>query len=280
MNLERRDFLKTTLAASAVAALASSSTEAVAAAPANTAKREYYELRAYKLKSPAWLAEFDAYCAKALLPALARRGIERVGVFTEIEVDKAAGTAKPKADTPVWMLIPYTSLEAYAEVSADINTDPAVLQAGGKYLHTPKADMAFDRFDSWLYRAFKTMPVMELPDFAKNRVPTRVYEMRDYESHSELAALNKIAMFDEGEMDIMRTLGMSPTWFGQGISGPNLPHLRYFTGAATLAQHLDNWKKFGPDPRWQKMKVDPKWTDNTTRTAPARFLVPTAASKI
>lgn len=278
MNLERRDFLKTTLAASAAAALASS-TEAVAAAPAN-AKRELYELRAYKMKSQQWVSAFDAFCAKALLPALARRGIENVGVFTEIEIDKATATSKPKADTPVWMLIPYPTMEKYVEVTSDLNNDRDFQASAGPYLHAKKADMAFDRIDSWLYRAFKTMPVMELPDFAKNRVPTRVYEMRDYESHSELAALNKIAMFDEGEMDIMRTLGMSPTWFGQGLSGPNLPHLRYFTGAATLAQHLDNWKKFGPDPRWQKMKVDPKWTDNTTRTAPSRFLVPTAASKI
>ncbi|MES2693692.1 MAG: NIPSNAP family protein [Verrucomicrobiota bacterium] len=279
MNIERRDFLKTTLAASATAALASHA-EAAAPSTSATGKREYYELRAYKLKSPDWRPALEIYFEKAMLPALARRGIERVGVFTEIAVDKATATSKPIPEAPVWVLIPYSSLETFAEINASLNTDPDVLKAGGDYLHAKKASMAFDRIDSWLLRAFKTMPAMEVPAFAKNKVPTRVYEMRDYESHSELAALNKMAMFDEGEMEVMRTLGMSPVWFGQALTGPNLPHLRYFTGAPDLATHLANWKKFGPDPRWQKMKDDPKWADNTTRTAPARFLVPTACSQI
>ena len=49
---------------------------------------------------------------------------------------------------------------------------------------------------------------MTLPSFSKKRVPTRVFEMRDYESHSELKALSKMAMFDEGETEIMKDLGM------------------------------------------------------------------------
>ncbi len=275
MKFQRRDFLKTTLTVSAAAALA---TRPAAAAPAAGA-REYYELRAYKLKPGSARAGLDTYLAQGVLPALGQRGVGQVGVFTEIEVNKSAGTSAPKADSPVWMLIPYSSLETFVQVSAELNTDAAVLKAGGDYLQAKKPSPAFDRIDSWVLRAFRSMPKMEVPAFSKNKTATRVFEMRDYQSHSELAALNKMAMFDEGETDIMRSLGMSPLFFGQALSGPDLPHLRYITPGPDLATHLANWKKFGPDPRWVKMKDDPKWANNTSKNT-ARFLVPTSYSQL
>ena len=277
MKFPRREFLKTSLAASATAALASR----VQAAPAGSslAGREYYDLRAYRLKSPAQRAPLDAYLEKGLLPALDKRGIKNVGVFTELEVNKNAGTSSPKADAPVWVLIPYTSLDAFVGVSADINNDAAVQKAGGDYLQAKKATPAFDRIDSWLLLAFKSMPKLSLPSFSKNKAANRVFEMRDYESHSELKALSKMAMFDEGETELMKDLGMNPVFFGQALSGPNLPHLRYITSGPDLATHLASWKKFGPDPRWVKMKDLPKYADNTSKNT-ARFLAPTAYSQI
>lgn len=275
MKLQRRDFLKTSLTVSAAAALAA---RADAATPA-AGTREFYELRAYKLKPGPWRAGLDTYLSQAVLPALGKRGIANVGVFTEIEVNKSAGTSAPKAESPVWMLIPYASLETFVQVSAELNADAAVLKAGGDYLQAKKPNPAFDRIDSWLLRAFKSMPKMEIPAFSQNKTATRVFEMRDYQSHSELAALNKMAMFDEGETDIMRSLGMSPLFFGQALTGPDLPHLRYITSGSDLTTHLANWKKFGPDPRWVKMKDDPKWANNTSKNT-ARFLVPTSYSQL
>ena len=277
MKIQRRDFLKTAAAASATAALATRAEAASAASPG--AGRELYELRAYRLKAGPWRAGLDSYLEKAVLPALDKRGVKNVGVFTEIDVNKSAATFTPKADTPVWMLIPHASMESFVSVSAELNQDAAVQKAGGDYLHTKKPNPAFDRIDSWLLLAFKSMPKMEQPAFSRNRTATRVFEMRDYESHSELAALNKMAMFDEGETQIMRDLGMSPMFFGQALAGPNLPHLRYITAGPDLATHLANWKKFGPDPRWQKMKDDPKWANNTSKNT-ARFLVPTSYSQL
>ncbi len=276
MKLPRRDFLKSSLAASA--ALAAAGRVSAASAPAGAA-REYYELRAYRLKSGASTAPIEGYLEKALLPALAKRGVKNTGVFTELEVDKRAGTSKPKADTPLWVLIPHASLESFASVSADLNTDAAVQAAGAAYLGVPKSTPAYERVDTWLYRAFASMPRIELPAFSAKRAAGRVFEMRDYESHSERAALIKMAMFDEGETQLMRDLGMSPVFFGQGIAGPNLPHLRYFTSGADLAAHLAGWAKFGPDPRWVKMKDNPKYKDSTSKNT-ARFLVPTAYSQI
>lgn len=277
MKFQRREFLKTSLAASATATLATRLQAAPAAS--STAGREFYDLRAYRLKSGAQRAPLDGYLEKALLPALDKRGIKNVGVFTELDVVKNAGTSSPKADSPVWVLIPYTSLDSFVSVSAEINNDAALQKAGGEYLQARKASPAFDRIDSWLLLAFKSMPKMVLPSFSKNKTPTRVFEMRDYESHSELKALAKMKMFDEGETEIMKTLGMNPVFFGQALSGPNLPHLRYITSGPDLATHLANWKKFGPDPRWMKMKDLPQYADATSKNT-ARFLTPTSYSGI
>jgi hypothetical protein len=154
-----------------------------------------------------------------------------------------------------------------------------VQAAGRDYLLTPKANPAFTRVDTWLLRAFAGMPKMVVPGFSKTKVATRIFEMRDYESHSEERALSKMAMFDDGEIEVMRDLGMSPMFFGQALAGPNLPHLRYITCASDLTTQLANWKKFGPDPRWVKMKDEPRYKDNTSKNT-ARFLVPTSYSQL
>jgi hypothetical protein len=274
MRTSRRRFVASTFAASAAAAASTADLRAQKAAA-----REYYELRAYRLQSGSSATSLDAYFEKALLPALERRGITAAGVFTELEVNKQAQTSTAKPHTPTWVLIPHATLDSFVSVSADLNADPAVLKAGADYLQAPKATPAFDRIDTWLYVAFKGYPAMTVPDFSKKRVPTRVFEMRDYESHSEVKALAKIAMFDAGEIEIMRTLGMSPVFFGQGLAGPNLPHLRYITSGPDLASHLEAWKKFGPDPRWMKMKDLPQYADSTSKNT-ARFLAPKPYSAI
>jgi hypothetical protein len=277
MKPTRRDFLKTTLTASAAATLAA---PAAKAATVPSANRDYYELRAYKVKAGGSFDLIEKYLEHAFLPALAGRGIKNVGVFSELAVDpktKVSSGAKP--DTPLWVLIPHPSFDSFVGIAADINADPKVLEAGADYLSVPKATPAFDRIDTWLYLAFKEARHLTLPEFSKNRVPTRFFEMRDYQSHSEKAALSKVAMFNAGEIPLMRDLGMSPVFFGQGIAGPDLPHLRYITSGSDIKAHFAAWSKFGPDPRWNKMKDEPQYKDNTSKNT-SRYLVPKAYSGI
>lgn len=277
MPITRRSFLNASLVTSAATVLARTQ---LGAAEEGTAAREFYELRSYRLKPGASPTLLHGYLEKALLPALERGGVKPVGVFTEIEIDRKAATATPKPNSPVWVLMPHASLDSFVKASTQINTDPAVRKAGADYLEVPKASPAFERIDSWLYLAFSGMPRLALPAFSASRVATRVFEMRDYESHSELKALNKIAMFNAGEIDLMKELGMSPVFYGQGLAGPNLPHLRYLTSAPDLATHLANWQRFGPHPAWTKLKNDPQYADNTSKTGPSVFLAPTAYSAI
>jgi hypothetical protein len=284
MKSTRRNFLKSSLAASATAAIATGISARAAQTSPSAAARDYYELRAYRLKPDTSSAVLENYLEKALIPALNARGLANVGVFTEVEVDKKAVTAKPKIGTPtapvaIWMLITHPSLESFTQISAELNTDATVQAAAPEFFRTPKSNPAYDRVDTWLLRAFAGMPKLAVPAFSKNKTPSRIFELRDYESHSEERAINKMAMFNDGEISLMQDLGMSPVFFGQALAGPNLPHLRYITCGPDLATHLGNWKKFGPDPRWVKMKDQPTYKDNTSKNT-ARFIVPTAYSQI
>jgi NIPSNAP len=275
MQLPRRQFMKAALAATAASAVD------LRAAPAATGEsaREIYELRAYRLKPGAPPDLLDAYLEKAFLPALDRRGVKNVGAFSEVDVDKKAATMKPKENAPVWVLIAHPTFDSFVSGSSDLNADPSVQAAGAAYLDVPKASPVFDRIDVWLYRAFKGMPQMELPEFSKARTPSRFFEMRDYQSHGEKAALNKMAMFDNGEIPLMKDLGMSPVFFGQGIAGPDLPHLRYITSGADIGAHFAAWAKFGPAPVWKAMSADPQYKDNTSKNT-SRFLIPRPYSAI
>ena len=277
MTVSRRFFLNASLATSAAAALSASRAPGAAD---ESAGREFYELRSYRLPAGGTSALLDGYLEKALLPALRKRGIPDVGAFTEVEIDRKAATTTPKAGSPVWVLIPHPNLDSFVSIATTLNTDPEVAKAGADYLGTPKAKPGFERIDTWLYVSFTAMPKLEVPSFSAGKVPTRIFEMRDYESHSERKALNKIAMFNNGEIALMKELGMSPVFYGQSLAGPNLPHLRYVTCAPDLAAHLANWGKFGPHPKWNELKNDPQYADNTTKTGPSIFLVPTAYSAI
>jgi hypothetical protein len=268
-NLNRRDFLKTSLAATAATAAAAMPALARGAdAPASGGL--YIELRAYRLRAGAGHALLDAYLEKAFIPALNARGIEAVGAFTEPDAKDGAA---------VWVLIPHPSLESVGSIDAAINTDSAVVAAGAGYLESPtKEAPAFDRIDSWLYLPFSGQPRLAVPALAKEGKP-RIFEMRTYESFSELKALKKVAMFNAGEIGVMQELNLSPVFYGQGLLGRDLPHLTYMLCSPDMETHKKNWHSFGVHPIWVGLKNDPQYAD-TVQKITSRFLVPASYSQI
>jgi hypothetical protein len=267
-NLDRRDFLKTSLAASAAAALAAlPETARASVAPASG---EYYELRAYRLRPGASHALLDSYLEKAFIPAANARGVAAVGAFTEPEA---------KDGPAVWVLIPHPSLEVMASITSSINADPAVQAAGIEYLSTPTKDQpAFDRIDSWLLLPFAGLPRLVVPALAREGKP-RVFELRTYESFSELKALKKVAMFNAGEIGVMQEVNLSPVFYGQALVGRDLPHLTYMLCSPDLEAHKKSWDAFLAHPVWIRLKNDPQYAD-TVQKITSRFLVPAAYSQI
>jgi hypothetical protein len=268
-DMKRREFLKASVAASTVAGLGPASLSLSAAEPRRGGQQEYYELRAYRLKSGASHELLHAFLEKAGIPALNRLGVKPVGVFTEID---------PKDGPAVYVLRPYPSLDVFAAVNARENADGDFLIAGTQYLTAPKSTPAFERIDSWLMLAFRGMPKLELPAYCRDMKP-RMFEIRTYESHSELKALKKVEMFNAGEIDVMREVGLAPIFYGQALIGSGLPHLTYMLSAENKEAHTKHWDAFKAHPTWVKMKNDPQYADTVSRIV-NRFLVPTPYSQI
>lgn len=235
----------------------------------NAAPREYYEWRVYRLAAEADHSLLHGFLEKALVPALNRLGSQPIGVFTEIQ---------PKDGPAVFALIPHPSINAFVTTPAKISADAEYLKAGAEYLQVAKKNPAFVRIDSWLLHAFAGMPKLELPAYSKERKP-RIFEARTYESHSEAKALKKVDMFNDGEIEVMRDVGLGPIFFGQALIGSNLPHLTYMLSAENRDLHKQHFGAFGKDPRWKKLAADSQYADTVSKIT-SRFLEPTAYSQI
>jgi hypothetical protein len=268
-KMKRREFLKTSLTATALGGTLSTSLPSALGAESGAAGREYYEWRVYRLKSGSSHELLDSYLQKAAIPALNRLGIKSVGVFTEKE---------PKDGPAVNVLIPYPSLSAFGEVTARLSSDSEYQTAGAEYLGLPKTNPAFERIDNWFLLAFAGLPKMELPAYCREKKP-RLFEVRTYESYSEAKALKKVEMFNAGEIDTMREVGLGPIFFGQALVGKDLPHLTYMLSAEDEDAHKTHWGGFGKHPVWQKLQKDPQYADTVSKIV-NRFLTPTVYSQI
>ena len=207
-------------------------------------KREFYELRMYKLANASQEMIVDEYLQKAAIPALNRLGSRHVGVFKEM---------KPAGQTKIYVLIPFQSLEAFIESNDKLLKDAAYQTAGSAYINAPAAAPAYDRIETSLLYAFSKMPEMAVPE---NK--PRIFELRRYESASERAGQTKIKVFnDEGEIAIFKSVGLTPVFFGETLVGGLKPNLTYMLTYDDMAAHDRNWKKFGSDPNWQKIKAVP-----------------------
>ncbi|MFC5408245.1 NIPSNAP family protein [Larkinella bovis] len=229
---------------------------------------EFYELRIYTLKNGRQQKVVENYFQQAAIPALNRLGSKTIGVFTEY---------LPQATTKLVVVIPFTSLEDYLNAPGKLANDAAYQQAGADYLNAPATEPAYERIENSLLKAFAYMPKLEAP--AKK---PRLFELRRYESHSEVAGKKKIEMFNEGgEIAIFKRVGLTPVFFGETLIGAQRPNLTYMLTFDDMAEHDQNWKVFGSDPEWKKISAIPDYANarivsNITRT----FLIPTAFSQI
>jgi hypothetical protein len=278
--MKRREFLTSTLAASTLAGLGTGSLTARAASPerAGASNREYYELRIYRLKDPANRPLLEGYIEKAAIPALNRLGVKPVGVFVQQGRTEAPGSTEVRDPNSVFVLRTFPSLQVFATAAARLSADPEYQKAGADYLNVPKTSPVFDRIDSWLMLAFAGLPKIELPTYCKEK-KTRMFELRTYESHSELKAIKKVEMFNAGEIDLMREVGLGPIFYGQALIGSNLPHLTYMVSGESQEEHKKHWGAFVAHPTWTRLKNDPQYADTVSKIY-NRFLVPTSYSQI
>lgn len=229
-------------------------------------KRDFYELRIYHIENANQESQIDAYLEKALLPALHRNGIPKVGVFKPIASQADAGKK-------VYLFIPYPSMKAYAEMETKLAKDQIYQMAGAAYINSPFENPPYKRIETSFLQAFTGHP-----RFTESKVTgpkkDRVYELRSYESPTEKLYKQKVKMFNEGEMDIFTKLGFNPVFYGEVIAGANMPNLMYMTTFSNIESRDAHWKAFSSDPDWDRMKVMPEY-QNIMNKNDQRLLYPT-----
>ena len=99
-----------------------------AALKAEQPAQEFYELRIYKIFDYDKQQLANRYLKDALLPALNRMGIDRVGVFTNKDDEN---------DHSLFVLIPYPTIEKFTGLSAALAEDTEYQSAAAPTLIVP-----------------------------------------------------------------------------------------------------------------------------------------------
>ena len=239
------------------------------AVAAEGADRQYYELRVYTTQNEKQQGEINGYWEKAAIPAYSRAGVGPIGVFTE---------TKDSETNRIYVLIPYGSIGSFEGMAARLAGDAAYQEAGAEFMSRSKNDAPYKRFDSSLLIAMKGMPKLALPPSSAEKKPW-IFELRTYFSPTEAKGANKIDMFNAGEIEIMKEVGLNPVFFAGTITGPKMPSLVYMTSGADMEQYKEKWKGFGPHPLWKKLMGDPQYKNNMSGSESV-FLKRTSASQI
>jgi len=260
--VDRREFL----AASAAAAVLPIPT-IVGLAQSST--KQYIELRRYHLLPGPKQRAFTAFVGDVAVPAMNRAGVGKVGAFTVVYGENAPS---------LLLVMVHATLDNVVSLRDRLATDAEYARAGAAILDAPLSDPPFVRVDSPLLRCFDAMPTLE-PSPAAGTATARIYEMRTYESHSDRAALNKLKMFNAGEVPIFRRAGLTPVFFGETLIGTKMPSLTYMLTFSDMAARDRAWSAFSKDPEWKSLSADPQYRDNVSAISDI-ILQPTAYSQI
>lgn len=289
--MQRRTFLTSSLAAAALTAASGSesiakstrrlyttakanpaaSADSQSGSSATAGKRLYYELRRYQLTSGPQKKICDAFFQNALIPAANRAGITPVGVFNL--------TIGP--ETPViYVLLPSASLDALVNLEAHLAGDAQYMSAGTPFLSAPAAAPAYQRIESQLMIAFEKIPGITLPA-ATATSAARVFELRTYESPSDLDHKRKVEMMQSGEEQIFDKAGFTQVFYGDTLIGPRIPNLTYLLSFESLATRDQHWSAFATSPEWKAMQANPRYAfDEIVSNITNLILTPAPYSQI
>jgi len=243
--MKRRQFLAASLATSAAAIVG----DAVPAHTQSANKREFYQLRRYSLASGPQGKLTENYFAGSLIPALGRMSMGPVGAF-RLDV----GPETPQ----YYLLIPGPSAGALAMLDLELAKDEDFLKTAAPYWNATAAAPAFNRIETSLHIAFEGWPKITPPATAATK-GKRIFQLRTYESPSNLEHIRKVEMFHKGEFDFFQKAGCHPVFFGDTLIGPRTPCLTYMLSFLNTEELDAGWDKFRADPDWKKLSADPRY---------------------
>lgn len=220
--------------------------------------QEFYQIKIYHLKNSDQKKRLEDYLEHAYLPALHRAGIDLVGVFYP---STSRETANVKNDSLLYVLIPFASLNQFAEIDDLISKDKEYKTNAKNYLEAAFDKPPYARYESILMEAFSGMPTLQAPNL-KAAKSDRIYELRSYEAATEMLHLNKVKMFNDGEIEIFKRLGFNAVFYARVLAGSKLPNLMYMTSFEDMNSREAHWKAFGEDPGWVNLSADPQYQNN------------------
>jgi len=242
------------------------------AAGAGPASSRVFEWRRYRLRFGPMEGRFADYQKDVLVPALNRAGITPVGAFSvQIGPDVPA----------VYLLLPHPNTDSVVSLAGRIAADAEYQKGAASFRALPASDPPYVRREASLLAPFATFPGVEAPAGA-NAGAARIFELRTYESHNEVAGLKKIEMFEKaGEIAIFRKVGLNPVFFAREVLGPSLPALTYMLVFADATAREKAWATFRDDPDWVKLRATPGYSNAEILTNITSLLLrPTAYSQI
>jgi hypothetical protein len=234
--------------------------------------REFFELRVYRFKDLSQQERVEDYLQKALIPALHRMGMKKIGVFKPVESDSTYGKR-------LFLFIPFSSLDAFEQMSSKLSADKQYLADGKNYVDATYDNVPYTRFETIVLKSFAGMPESAVPNLTGPR-SERVYELRSYEGHTEKIYNNKVQMFNAGdEIGLFKRLGFNAVFYAEVLAGSTMPNLMYLTTFENQASRDEHWKMFSEDPQWKKLVAMPEYQHNVSKNV-TLFLRPTAYSDI
>ncbi len=208
--------------------------------------RDYYQIKVYTIKNADQEKSIDNYLKTAYIPAMHRAGIATVGVF------------KPKADDPavgtkVFVLIPLKEMSQIEKIETSLSKDKEYQSSAAGYINAAFDNPPYERIESILLKAFAKQPDLFVPKFTTPK-SEQIFELRSYHSATEKIYRKKVEMFNEGgETGIFKSIGANAVFYGEVISGSQMPNLMYMTSYENMQSNEDHWKLFRDHPDWKKL---------------------------
>jgi len=258
--MNRRNFIHTAMAGTVAAGMSRISVAAE--------ERKYLALDWYRTRRDLDVQRLTEFLGGSVLPAYVRAGIQPVGLL-QVSVGP---------DSPSFlMMTPYPSMAAIQETMAKLASDEKWTKDLAAF--DEKWDLAYERRESWLLQTFKSFPNLAVPKTEAGK--TNLFELRMYESRNNLGHVKKVSMFDGGEIDIFKRVGVNPVFFGSTIFGSHMPNLVYMIYFPSMEARTEAWAKFGQDPEWKKISNAPGMSGRELVSAISnQLLTPLPASQI
>ena len=270
--MDRRNFLSGSLAASVLSLATTGNLSAQVSPTADQSAPEYMDLRRYHLASGPGVKLTTAFFADALIPALNRLGIGPVGAFSVY-----FGPDSPS----YYLLMPSSKLETLVTADLELAKDDVFMKAAAPFWDAPAATPPYIRIESSLLRAFPGYPKVTPPASAATK-GKRIYQLRQYQSPTNMDHVRKVEMFHNGEFGFFAKAGATGVFYADTLVGPNLPNLTYMLSFPDMPSLEADWEKFSADPDWKKLSADSRFNLDppTVSSITSLVLRPLACSQV